>query len=125
MTTVRIVVGNEPYSYRHVHAEALRELRPEAEVVLVDPADLDAAIAVHAPHLVLCSTLSLAVETGPLAWILLYPGGANLAVVSLGGAQRVIQHVEFDELLAVVDDVSHLVLTSAPLDPELDAATAP
>ena len=114
MTTgLRILVGNEPLSYRQVHAETFRILRPEAEVVRVEPDELDAAIARLAPHLVVCSALSEVVETRPLAWILLYPDGANLAVVSIAGVQRTIPMVAFDDLLDAVDEAMRCVAAGA------------
>jgi len=121
MTNVRILVGNEPYSYRHVHAETLRVQRPDAEVLLVEPAELDGAIHGLSPHLVFCSVLSEVVRTRPLAWVLLYPDGANLAVVSIAGEQRVIQGVGFDDLLAIVDEISRRIMPPVPVGRGVEA----
>ena len=54
----RIVVANEPRSYREAMAVACRVLRPEVEVILAEPADLDAAVARLDPQLVPCSRLT-------------------------------------------------------------------
>jgi hypothetical protein len=112
-TGLRILVGNEPFSYREVHAEAFRLLRPDAEVVRVEPDELDAAVARLSPHLVVCSTMSEVVQTRPLSWILLYPDGANLAVVSIAGVQRTIPKVVFDDLLDAIDETTRRVAAGA------------
>jgi hypothetical protein len=114
MTTgLRILVGNDPRSYRETHAETFRLLRPQAEVVRVEPGELDAAVVRLAPHLVVCSALSEVVQTRPLAWILLYPDGANLAVVSIAGVQRTIPKVAFDDLLDAIDETARRVAAGA------------
>jgi hypothetical protein len=114
MTTgLRILVGNDPLSYRDAHAETFRHLRPQAEVVRVEPGELDAAVARLAPHLVVCSALSEVVQTRPLAWILLYPDGANLAIVSIAGVQRTIPKVTFDHLLDAIDETERRVAAGA------------
>ena len=96
---LRILVANSPASYRQVHAETLRALRPEAAVFLSDPAALDADIARLQPHLVLCSALTDTLRAGPLAWLLLYPDGANRAVASIGGRERAIADVGLEDVL--------------------------
>jgi hypothetical protein len=103
MTVLRILVANHPLIYRQAHADALRELRPEAEVRLADPRALDAEIARFAPHLAICSELSALVRS-LLAWLLLYPDGANLAVACVEGRETTIPNVGFDDVLRVVDE---------------------
>ena len=99
----RVLVGNEPVFYRDVMATALQDLRPQVEVVEVEPAALDGEVLRRRPHLVVCSELSEVVETGSFAWILINPAGANLAVVSIGGQQTIIPQVGFDDMLAAID----------------------
>lgn len=121
ITSVRILVGNEPFTYRHVQAEALRAYRPDANVVLIEPRDIDGAIARLSPHIVFCSVLSEVVQTQPLAWVLLHPDGANLAVVSIAGQQRVIQGVSFDDLLAVVDEISRRLMVPVEAEGKVES----
>jgi hypothetical protein len=103
---LRILVANAPAAYREVHAELLRALRPEAAVFLSDPAELDAAVARLQPHLVLCSALTDSLRAAPLAWLLLYPEGANRAVASVGGRERAIEAIGLADVLAVVDEAN-------------------
>ena len=99
----RVLVGNEPVFYRDVMATALQDLRPQVEVVEVEPAALDGEVLRRRPHLVVCSELSEVVQTRAPAWVLIYPVGANVAVVSIAGRRTTIPRVRFDDLLAVVD----------------------
>ena len=71
----RIVVANEPRSYREAMAVACQVVRPQVEVILAEPADLDAEVARLDPQLVLCSWLTEDLRAGSRAWVVLYPGG--------------------------------------------------
>ena len=106
---VRVLLANEPCSYREVVAGALRLVRPGLDVFAVDPDDVDDAIRRSAPHLVVCSRLSPAVQTGPLAWVLLYPEGQRRAVLSLAGRRTTTGTVEFAWLLDAVDQTERLL----------------
>ena len=99
----RVLVGNEPLFYRDVMATALQDLRPNIEVAEVEPAALDGEVLRRRPQLVVCSELSEVVQTRAFAWVLIYPAGANLAVVSIGGRQSTIPRVGFGDVLAAVD----------------------
>ncbi len=104
MGTIRIVVANELWSYRDVLAAALSCLRPEAQVVSVEPDELDVEIARLMPHLVLCSKVTAAVESVP-GWVVLYPGHETRAEICIGGERQTVGDVQFDSLLGVVDSI--------------------
>lgn len=104
----RIVVGNEPRFYREALAAALRLLRPDLEVILAEPDDLDEEVGRRGAHLVVCSHLSEFVQSQALAWILLYPDAENWAVVGLAGLERTIAGVEIADLLDFIDEVERL-----------------
>lgn len=101
---MRIFVGNEPRAYREVIAAALQSLRPVHAVTVVDPDDVDCMIARLKPDLVICSRLSPLVETGPVSWIVLYPGLQSKAVISLAGRRVEEIHVDFPRLLGAIDE---------------------
>jgi hypothetical protein len=84
----------------------LRALRPEAAVFLSDPAALDAEVSRLQPHLVLCSALTESLRAQPLAWLLLYPEGANRAVANVGGRERAFDDIGLADVLAVVDEAN-------------------
>ena len=102
MTSPLVLVANEPRAYRETIALALSALRPRAEVVAVEPDDLDAEIARRHPDVAVCSELSPMIETSVPIWVLLYPEGANMAVVSVGGEQSTTGGLALDDLAAVI-----------------------
>jgi hypothetical protein len=100
----RVVVGHEPRFYREALAEALRCLCPDLEIVLTDPATLDQDVDYDCAQVVICSRVSAAIEQQALAWVLLYPNGANRAVISIAGRQRETDGFEIADLLAVIEE---------------------
>jgi hypothetical protein len=98
-----ILVAAEPRTYRDVLAAALAHLRPDANAVAIEPADLAEAVTAHRPALVILSEPNPTVESAAPAWILLYPGGANRAVAVLEGACHTIERPRLADLLALVD----------------------
>jgi len=103
MDTMRVLVANEPRSYRDVIVAAFQEFRPHVEVMTADPEDLDREILRVNPHLVVCSHLTEAVESYPLSWVMLYPNNETRTVISIGGEQTVGADIEFNNLLSVID----------------------
>ena len=103
---LHILIGNDPRAYREALVVAFRARRPEAEVVAVDPVELDAMVARYSPALVVCSALTEAVETRVPAWALLYPDGARLVVSSVAGERKTASDLDLDELLSLADRAS-------------------
>ncbi|HEV2108134.1 MAG TPA: hypothetical protein VGR16_07715 [Thermomicrobiales bacterium] len=114
MAIMRVLVSNEPRVYREVLAAALQEMRPAAEVEMVDPTALDAEIVSKKPGLVFCSALTDAIRRGASAWVLLYPEGEGRAVLGVGNRERDIANVDFSALLAVVDQAAARASTDGP-----------
>ncbi len=108
MGLTSIVVANEPLSYREVLAGAFRRLRPDLRVVTVEPDELDDHLACGEALLVVHSRASEAVGTRTAAWILLNPGGANWAMISVAGRQTVLTDVQFGDLLEVLEGLAGL-----------------
>ena len=102
----RIVVANEPRSYREAMAVACRALRPEVEVILAEPADLDAEVTRLDPQFVLCSRLTESLRTGFRAWVVLYPEGEALAVISVAGHCMTTGDIGFAALAALIDQAT-------------------
>ncbi len=112
MGRMRILVANEPRSYREVMAAAILLLRPGCDVITVDPNDLDGVVTRLRPEVVMCSRLTLAVLNGATSWMLLYPDGESGAVCSVDGHHRPIAVVEFGEILALIDSTRQLAHSS-------------
>ncbi len=108
MDTMRIVLANEPLSYREVMAAALGALRPQHQVFLVAPDDLDNEVTRLAPEMVVSSRSSAVVQGIARAWVMLYPDGASHAVVSIDGVRSTVEDMEFNSLLTIVDRTEQL-----------------
>jgi hypothetical protein len=118
-----VLLANEPRAYREVLAAALQAARAHVAVAVVEPAGLAGALAGApagaparpagvAPQLVVCSRLPEPPPAGPLAWVVLYPDGGPQAVLRLGGQQTTVAGLDFDDLLALVDQTARLAQMS-------------
>jgi hypothetical protein len=104
METLRILVANDPRSYREAISCALGILRPHLEVVLLEPEDLEDRVSVYAPALVLCSRLTPTVRREAFAWVELYPEGKPFAAISVDGLQlRAVGDIDIANLLWIAD----------------------
>ncbi len=107
---MRILVANEPCVYREVLAASFQALRPEFEVIEAEPGDLDGEIERLDPHLVVCSELTEAVRSRPLAWVQLYPDGTDnsRSLVCIRGECTEVDSLKLADLLAIIDQVELL-----------------
>jgi hypothetical protein len=103
MSGLRILLANELRSYRETLAAAFRILKPNTEVFVVDPDELDAEVERLGPQLVICSRATPTVETESLAWVELYPEHGSVSVVSIGGERSTIAWIELGDLLRIID----------------------
>ncbi len=111
MEQPRIVLANEPRAYRDVMAAAFRSLRPEMEIVTVEPDELGACLAESEPAVVVYSRQGDGMPPRVFAWVLLYPDGENRATVSVAREETSYADMEFDQLLGVLDRTVALVST--------------
>jgi hypothetical protein len=112
MEKIHILVANEPCTYREAITDVLRELRPHIEVNSVEPDGLDNEVARLRPHLVVCSRITVAVQA-LLGWVMLYPDGENLAVISAAGEKMTVDNVGLGDLLSFIDRVERLFSSKA------------
>jgi hypothetical protein len=103
MGEMRILIANEPRTYREALVDALRMFRPQVEVSTVEPHGLAAEIGRLHPHLVVCSQLWVAAQDGALTWVVLYPDGENRAEVFTAGEHATIASIGFGDLLSIID----------------------
>ena len=103
MSTIQVLVANEPRVYREAIAVALQEVRPGITTVAIDPDDLATSFDHFHPDLTICSQLIPAVETEAPAWVLLYPECDDCAVTSVAGEQQMTDHLTLEDLVALVD----------------------
>ncbi len=105
---MRVLMANEPLTYREVISAAFKELRPHIKVHTTEPADLDKEFLRLSPRLVVCSRITALVEREAPAWIELYPEHTSRAVVSLAGEKTVFDEMDFNSLLSILDKAERL-----------------
>jgi hypothetical protein len=103
MARLLVLVANDPPLAREAIAVALRQVRPDIDAIVVDPAALTADIARYHPDLAICSELNVMVEATVPSWVLLSPEGSNVAVTSVVGRRQEADHLSFADLVAFVD----------------------
>ena len=103
MSTIHVLVANEPRVFREAIAVALQEVRPGITTIAIDPDDLATSIDHFHPDLTICSELISAVETEVPAWVLLYPDCDDCAITSVAGEQQMTDHLTLEDLVALVD----------------------
>lgn len=105
----RVLLANEPRTYREVLFEALGWWRPGLEVEIAEPGTLDAEVDRLRPHLVVCSRdRGTARDDRCLTWVRLYPDGENLAEIFTAGGRATIVGFGFGDFLSVVDGTGFL-----------------
>lgn len=114
MRNVRILIANEPRAYREAFAEAIRFIRPRAEIVEAESEDLDRRVMTFRPDVVLCSNVSPVVESMAQNWVLLYPENEPLVMVSTAGELSTVSDVDLDDIVALVDRTADLINNPAP-----------
>src|SRR5690348_11386920 len=100
-----ILMANHPRSYREAIAAAVQGKRPDSTVIVIDPSDIDAALMRLAPNLVVCSHLTETIELHAAAWVVLYPDGANEALLCHTNRRATVREFNLDHLLSIIDGV--------------------
>ncbi|HZY64457.1 MAG TPA: hypothetical protein VFE21_01070 [Rubrobacteraceae bacterium] len=109
MDVTRILVANDPTSYRQAIAAALRELRPNVEVIETEDGDLNREVSRSRPGLVLCSRVTEPVKDLVPNWIELYPDQSSRSVVSIAGELSSFDDITLSDLLSFVDQTEEPV----------------
>ena len=106
---LRLVVANDPRTYRETIATAIQRLRPDLDVIVVDPAGLADQVELWRPHMVISSVPLARAADCPLCSVALYPAQKTQVVVTLAGQQTWARDIDLAELLAVIDRTAALV----------------
>ena len=112
MGELRILLTNEPRSYREAIAGAIRALKPNTEVFVAGSEELDAEVKRLSPQLVVCSRATPTVELRSLVWVELYPGHGSISTVSIDGERSTVVGIELGDLLSTVDRAENLTKAS-------------
>ncbi len=98
----------EPRAYREAIGNALKELRPHIEVVILKPDVLEEALARLDPDLVICDGSVSLNPKGRAAWVEYHPYEEPQATLSLDGQHTKLKELSLEELFSVVDKVEEL-----------------
>jgi hypothetical protein len=109
-----MVIAHDLTAYSEVIAAAVGILRPQLLVTIVPPADLAGAVTALAPRLVLASHAPSALPPQVHAWLALYPGGSNEAVLYRAGDQTTIADIDFATIMALLDEALAAAAPPAP-----------
>jgi hypothetical protein len=99
----RVLLANEPRSYRQAITGALQALRPDVEFEEVEPENLDAEVGRRDPQLVICSVATPAVQAAVSSWIELYTDHGSISSVSIHLEKSKVDGMEIPDLLQIVD----------------------
>jgi len=99
---LRIIIANEPRSYRDALAGVLEQMRPLDTVANVEPGEIEQALRRWRGALVVCSEVSPVVDELAGAWVRLGEDG-EVAVSSAAGVQAMARRVGLDAVLEAVD----------------------
>jgi hypothetical protein len=100
---MRILVANEPRSYREAFTQAFQALRPHVESIAVDPDALDREALRLRPDLVVCERVTPTVETVARCWIELRVEGERLVSASKPRMPSGGGEVDLAYLLSFID----------------------
>jgi hypothetical protein len=100
---MRILVANEPRSYRETFARVFQALRPHVEAIAVDPDALDREALRLRPDLVVCERVTPTVETVARCWMELRVEGERLVSASKPRMPSGGGEVDLAYLLSFID----------------------
>ena len=100
---LRVLLANEPRSYRESIAAVFRQLRPELRVEVTEPESLERRVEQLRPHVAIFSHAAGGVKDRVPVWVELYPEHASRSVASEGGKRTEFAEIQLQDLLAIVD----------------------
>jgi hypothetical protein len=100
---LRVLLANEPRSYRESIAAVFRQLRPDLEVKVVEPEALESNVARFDPDVAICSRVTGAVRERVPVWVELYPEHAGHSVASEGGRRTEFAEIQLLDLIGILD----------------------
>lgn len=109
----RVLLANEPRSYRQAIAGALQALRPDVAFEEIEPESLDAEVGRRGPQLVICSRATPAVQAAAPSWVELYTDSGAVSSVSIHLQRTTFEGMEISDLLQIVDRAVASVMMEA------------
>lgn len=100
-----ILIANEPGAYRSLLVTELPLLRPNLRVVEVNPGEIDEAVALHRPAVILSSRRVETPKELDIAMLVLYPNGDDTFLQSIQGADTAIRQPRLSDILDAIDRI--------------------
>lgn len=100
---LRVLLANEPRSYRESIATVFRQLRPGMHVKVVEPEALESNVVCFDPDVAICSRVTGTVRERVPVWVELYPEQAAHSVASEGGRRTEFAEIQLRDLLGILD----------------------
>ena len=100
---LRVLLANEPRSYRESIAAVFRQLRPGLNVKVVEPEALESTVVRFDPDVAICSRVTGTVRERVPVWVELYPEQAAHSVASEGGRRTEFAEIQLLDLLGILD----------------------
>ena len=109
---MRILIAIAPTMYRETLGHILHRDRPNDDVRLADPKDLDREASSFGPHLIVCTDGASEVrEVSVPSWVVIrYQDSLSASVFLDGQDPRLIQDISIEDLLGVVEETQRLVV---------------
>jgi hypothetical protein len=106
-TDIRILVSFEDgfHAYRDTIAAAIRIVRPNAEVVTIEPVDIRETVKRFHPDVIIGSPLTRADVEGVPAWVELSLDPAKPSRVNVNGCYSETVNPTLEKLLVIMDEV--------------------
>jgi hypothetical protein len=103
-----VLLANEPRAYRESIAQVSRQLRPNVEVMIAEPGELEDRVLRLVPEMVVFSEATGVVRDREPVWIELYPGYGAESVIGVGRERSAIGEIQLSDLLSVIDRAERL-----------------
>ncbi len=114
-----VLIAIEPRSYRQVIGQTIQALRPNIDVVVLEPSTLGTGVARLDPELVFADRPDTfgpnGGSTGTSAWVEFRPYEEPPARVCLAGRRWKLEDVELADLLSIVDQTEVRARTTREL----------
>ena len=83
-------------------------MRPNVEVVTVEPDELDDYVLLLVPEMVVFSEAAGVVRERVPVWVELYPEYGSRSVVGIGEKRSTVEEIQLSDLLSVIDRMERL-----------------
>ena len=112
---MRILVANTPRMYRESLALSIQKHRPDFEVLIADPKDLDGHVERLSPHALVRDDdgVETGAPNGVVCWVGIIIDNHLNARISVDGRISEIHDVSLEEFLAALDEARGLISADA------------